>query len=184
MTGLSFDGTPTSRDDQSTFYDAYHGGPGVIGAVIVQPCGFISTSPLWPGATSDSKWMRNSGILEKLSAHAQSDSVDSAGRTLPSYTITTDKGFRNHLDAARQNMSLVSPSFATEGTSFSKANVIRIASIARIRSGNERAVRVVKLFPHFQRKIPLSSNLATLSNMWVIAGFRSNFLYNNVMGAL
>ena len=74
------------------------------------------------------------------------------------------------------------PDFAQSDKKFKGDRTLHSAAVAVVRSGNERAVKIVKNSWVLKRGASFapSMDLAMLDNIWLGFGFRVNFMYSPV----
>lgn len=90
---------------------------------------------LFTGKIRDSQMIRDSKIMELQKVFAAMDPTSKIA-----YLNVFDKGFRYWLDAQLNGQWVLQPVFARGDNSFSRSDVLHIAGVAIVRSGNERAV--------------------------------------------
>ena len=93
-----------------------------------------------------------------------------------------DKGYRTTLVAQTFGQSNMQPAFADSDRKFTSEETLYSAAIAALRSGNERAVHVVKMSWFITKTAAIQSNpdLKFISKIWLAFGFQSNFMYQPV----
>ena len=149
------------------------------GGVFLQLCGWMGVEELWCGATSDSFYMENTGILKRQKDFAEDDLVDE--KYIP-FLIILDKGYRIIRAAWRAGMQkCFQPKFATSDEQFSSDDMLFSASVAADRSGNERAVRRAKLSSTLKRGLKPNGNPARLNKLWEAWSFQVNFMFGSVL---
>jgi hypothetical protein len=161
---------------QRITYSSYYKGNVGKGAVFIQLCGWLGTHELFPGAISDSEYMRKTGILEMQ----QQFQINDGG--IP-FTNVLDRGYRVSRAAWRHGQFVLQPVFASSDKKFSGTEVLLSASIAADRSANERAVRVSKLSSYIKRGTMAHNNkdLERLSDVWLAWSWQANFMFKPVL---
>ena len=131
------------------------------------------------GATSDSYYMENTGILERQRKFAENDLVD--GEIKP-FCNMLDKGYRIVRDAWRHGkQTCLQPKFAKSDAWFTSDDLNFSGSVAADRSGNERAVHHAKLSSTLKRGLKPNGNPARLNKIWEAWSFQTNFMYGAVL---
>ncbi len=64
---------------------------------------------------------------------------------------------------------------------FTTGEVLRSASIAADRSGNERAVRVAKMSAHVKRGLTTHNDHERLADVWLAWSFQANFMFRSIV---
>jgi hypothetical protein len=105
------------------------------------------------------------GILEEQKLYQESDGLD--------------RGYRCTKSCCENGQFVSQPTFAKSDEKFSGNDVVRSASIAADRSGNERAVRYAKLSSYL--KHGNHTNTVRLSDAWEAWIFMTNYMYQSVM---
>ena len=72
---------------------------------------------------------------------------------------------------------MLQPVFGTNGQAFTTNETLLSAAIAKIRSGNERAVNVVKHYKYVSNGLDCNESIVRLADAWLVAGFSGNFKY-------
>ena len=155
---------------QSLTFSAYYAGNVAKGGIYLQLCGWMGTHDLYPGAMSDSKYMNSTGILEEQHKFQEADGG------IP-FTNVLDRGYRSTRAAWRNGQFVTQPDFAKSDRKFQTGEVLRSASIAADRSGNERAVRVSKMSNYVKRGTESHKNLERLSDIWLAWSWQGNFMF-------
>jgi hypothetical protein len=83
------------------------------------------------------------------------------------------------LAAQLQGQHYFQPNFAQGDRKFSGEKTLHSAAVAVVRSGNERAVKLVKMSWAIKKGASLTTTryLATFDNIWMRWGFRVNFMH-------
>ena len=97
------------------------------------------------------------------------------------FTNIFDRGYQSTCAAWRQGQFVLQPTFAKSDKKFSTRGVLRAASVAADRSGNERAVRVSKLSAYVKRGTQQHKNIARLCDAWSVWSFRANFMFEPIL---
>ena len=109
------------------------------GGVHTQLCGWIGVTELFPGAIGDSEYFYLSQILCEQEEFERFD--HKGGPTIN----VLDRGYRVTKVAWKFGQFVLQPTFMRSDGKFSGKDTLHSSSIASDRSGNERAVRVVKM---------------------------------------
>lgn len=168
---------PTDADLQRALHNDYYGMACGKGGVAIQQCGWIRTYPLMTGGIGDSEYVVESEILKKQAWFASQDTSSTRGGI-----NAMDKGYRTTLVAQTFGQSNMQPAFADSDRKFTSEETLYSAAIAALRSGNERAVHVVKMSWFITKTAAIQSNpdLKFISKIWLAFGFQSNFMYQPV----
>jgi hypothetical protein len=78
-------------------------------------------------------------------------------------------------------LSKDSLSFNLHGKKFSTRDVLRVASVAADRSGNERAVRISKMSAYVKRGTQQHKNIERLCDAWLAWSFQANFMFEQIL---
>jgi hypothetical protein len=165
---------------QSLTYSQYYAGNVAKGGIFVQLCGWMGTHDLYPGAMSDTKYFKETGILEQQKLFQEMD-----GGAIKFLNVL-DRGYRVTRAAWKQNQFVLQPNFASSDRKFNTLETLRSAALAADRSGNERCVRLAKssnLVKYGLQKQGGTSpaNIQRVSKSWLAHGFQVNFMYQSVM---
>lgn len=176
-TGIPLMFTPTKADNQKLTYSSYYHGNYVKCNIWVQLCGLMGIDHLWPAAISDSDYMIRNKIFERQEEFARQDKVNE-GDYLPFMNIL-DRGYRLLLHALRCGKQTVrQPVFKhRDGRRFTGCEMLKSASCASIRSGNERAVRKSKLAGFLAKGLLPGENHRMFDDVLLAWGFQVNFMY-------
>ena len=172
-TGLKLN-TPSNALLQRLTYSAYYAGNVAKGGIFVQLCGWMGTHELYPGAMSDSKYLNETGIFDEQAEFQKAD-----GGT--PFINEVDRGFRSCLAAWRKGQFILQPNFMKSDGKFTTGEVLRSASIAADRSGNERAVRVAKMSAYVKRGLTTHNDHERLADVWLAWSFQANFMFRSVV---
>ena len=116
---------------------------------------------LWLGAISDTEYFELSGLLKE---QEQFQSWDNATHEIL-FTNILEEGYRSILTAWRSGgQLLLQPFFAKSDEKFASREVLLSAAVASNRSGNERAVNVIKRGA-LGEKINQTKNLDVIADM-------------------
>ena len=80
-----------------------------------------------------------------------------------------------------QNQRVVQPIFATESRSFTGQEGLCVSEVASDRSGNERAVKCVKLSGFLSTGADKSQSFVRLNDVWKAFAFQINFMHRPVV---
>ena len=171
--------TPTDADKQRSLRSEYYAECCAKGGVCIQLGGWIRTLHLFTGGIDDSKYIKQSKILMQQQIFQQEDSPT----TTPLCFINIfDKGYRVTMIAKQHLQRCLQPTFSQSDTQFSRNDVLHSASVAVVRSGNERAVKNTKHCWIVQRGVRNPNfDLAMLDDIWLAWGFQVNFMYGSVL---
>ena len=131
---------PSDPDLQAATFSEYYGQNCAKGGVAVQQCGMIRTIPLCTGAIGDQDYLNKTQIFEEQKEFAKQDNTSDE----PGLNVL-DKGYRSALAALAEGQQCMQPNFAETDMRFNGSKTLNSAAVAVVRSGNERAVRVVIL---------------------------------------
>jgi len=169
---------PTNPWCQWVLYSWYYAGCIAKGGVAIQPCGWIATWELCTGGIDDSRYVKMVKIFEKQQQYAQYDD-ETDHRP---FTNIFDRGYRVVLDGVKCGKQIcIQPVFTDSEKKFTTNEVLYLAAIAALRSGNEPAVRQVKSSWWLKRGCTFQSwDFSMLSDIWLVWGFQINFMYSAV----
>jgi hypothetical protein len=169
---------PTNPELQRATWSKYYSGCVGKGGISLQLCGWTINLELCTGAIDDSAYITAVQILRLQELFAANDRSSDKP-----FTNILDKGYRCILEALeRGKQRCMQPSFARSERRFTTNNVLHSASVAAIRSGNERAVRQAKLSCMMKRGLLYHQtwDLDMLCDIWIAWGFQINFMYDAV----
>ena len=172
-TGIKLN-TPSDALLQRLTYSAYYAGNVARGGIFVQLCGWLGTHELYPGAMPDSRYLNETGIFQEQAAFMAEDGGDA-------FINEVDRGFRSCLAAWKSGQFILQPNFMNSDGKFTTGEVLRSASIAADRSGNERAVRVTKMSAYVKRGTTAHNDIERLADVWLAWSFQANFMFKSVM---
>ena len=160
---------------QRITFSAYYKGNVGKGGIFVQLCGWLGTHELYPGAISDTDYLSKTGIFEIQQRFQEKDGG-------VKFTNILDKGYRVTQAAWRMGQFVLQPIFAKSDRKFTTADILKSASVATDRSGNERAVRVSKMSSYIKRGTEGSHNkdLPRLCDIWLAWSFQANFMFKPI----
>ena len=177
-TNISFSHQPGGAWEQRVTYNSYYGENCAKGVIFLQLCGWMGVAELWVGAISDSDYQEKCGILEMQQKFAEMDLV--AGLVI-AFLLIVDKGYRIIQAAWRAGrQEVVQPTFARSDEMFTDMETLISGSVAVDRSGNERAVRLVKLSGFLRRGLHQKGSPTRLNDMWLAWAFQCNFMFKAV----
>jgi hypothetical protein len=167
---------PTDAEAQRNMYSLYYGGNVGKGGVYIQPCGWMGTYELWMGSVSDTEYMLKSKAFEM-----QKDFIekrDPLSANVP-WLNMFDKGYRNIGGHAHQlgGQLVVQPNFARSDERFSSYQTLRSASVARMRAGNELAVKMVKNCKFITSRLKSNESAHRLCDVWLVWGYQVNYMF-------
>jgi hypothetical protein len=98
------------------------------------------------------------------------------------FTNVFDKGFRNVLDALKEEQKCVQPTYSKGGSQFTGEETLYSAVIAMIRSGNERAVKRCKMSWFVKRGCAFQLwEISLVCDLWESWTFQVNFMYDKFL---
>ena len=146
------------------------------GGIALQQCGWIRNIPLCTGAISDQGYLKETEVLKQQRKFAEMDTSSQE----PGLNVL-DKGYRSTLAAKIEGQRCLQPDFAECDKKFKPSYTLHSACVAVIRSGNERAVNVVKRSWFIKHGAAFHTyDLALVDDVWLAWGFQVNFMYNPV----
>jgi hypothetical protein len=165
---------PTSADIQRNTYSVYYSGNVAKGRIFIKPCGWIGTSELFVRAISDTDYFQKAKILETQQSYLTTHDNNNI-----SWTIVCDQGFLITLAAFRCGGQIVIQPTFSRGYSerFTDIETLFTGGVARDRSGNERAVRNMKLSGYITDCLLPNESVDRMADVWLCWGFQTNFLY-------
>ena len=83
--------------------------------------------------------------------------------------------------AWHQGQFVLQPTFAKSDKKFSTRDVLRAASVAADRSGNERAIRISKISAYVKRGTQKHTNIVRLCAAWLAWSFQANFMFEPIL---
>ncbi len=168
---------PSDPALQRALYNDYYGGCVGKGGIGIQLCGWTVAFELCTGAISDTSYVKTVNIFELQNMFAKND------LTSPNPFLNVfDKGYRL-VSEAEQNgkQTCIQPTFVNSDQRFSTVDVLSSAAVAAVRSGNERAVRQVKLSWMIKRGCAYGGyEFNTIADIWLAWGYQLNFMYDAV----
>jgi hypothetical protein len=168
---------PNDADLNQALYSQYYGQCCTKGGVSVQLCGWIRNLELCTGGIDDSNYIEAVGVLEEQDEFSKADMT-----SLLSFLNIFDKGYRCTLEAHRHGQTCLQPEFAKSDEQFRRNQTLHSACVAVIRSGNERAVKVVKnLWLIKGGCVDQLWEFNMLADAWLAWGFQVNFMYDTVL---
>ena len=169
---------PGTGEAQRLTYSSYYNRNVGKGSVSIQPCNWITTFELWMGAVNDTDYLINNKIFEQQ--HQFSTEYDNKSGDIPWYNIL-DRGYRVTDKAWKVGKQYVyQPTFAGATKRFTGNQTLRSGATAAIRSGNERAVHLIKLSHYLKNGLRPLESVEDLCNVWLAWGFQVNFMYEGV----
>lgn len=166
---------PTQSELQKITHSIYYGGNNAKADCAVQPCGFVRTYMLWVAAITDSQYMIRNRIFEHQQRFQRSDLV--GGVEIPFMNIL-DRGYKLSNEAFKAGKQTVQQPIFRERNQqrFTGRETLLSASIASIRSGNERAVAKAKMAGFLKKGLRPSECPERLDNVWLAWGFMVGYL--------
>ncbi len=136
------------------------------------------TWELCTGAINNTAYVNETRIFETQQSLALHDVTSSN-----TFINFFDHGYHVLLDAQQHGGQLcVRPVFSRHNRKFNTMKVLYLAAVATVRSGNERAVKQVKISWLIKRGCTFQNSCSfdMLADIWICWGFQVNFLYNAV----
>ena len=159
---------------QRITFSAYYAGNVAKGGIYLQLCGWLGAYELYPGDMSDSDYLNKTEILELQKFFQEKDGG------IPFLNIL-DRGYRSTRAAWAKKQLILQPTFAQSDQKFSDVDVLRSASVAADRSGNERAVRVTKMSSYVKRGTTQHKDIVRLCDVWLAWGWQANFMFKSIV---
>jgi len=135
--------TASDTDRQRSLYSEYYTECCAKGGTYLQLCGWIRSSNMVTGHSSDDKSMELMRILESQQKFQKHDKKNENDKIKPLLN-TLDKGFRIAALARKYDQNVLQPIFAKSDEEFPTNHLLQCAHVAVIRSGKERGVRYMK----------------------------------------
>ena len=129
------------------------------------------------GAITDTDYIKQSTILEKQQQFSTEydNNVD-----VPWYNVL-DRGYRvTHETWKVGKQHVYQPTFASGTKRFTGSETLRSGATAAVRSGNERAVNIIKHSHYLSNGLRPFESVNDLCNVWLSWGFQVNFMYEGV----
>lgn len=169
---------PTLASIQKLTYNQYYSGNCAKVDVVLQPGGFVRVNHLWVGAISDTQYMIANRIFEEQEDFQKKDLVN--GTELPFINIL-DRGYKLTREAMKCGKQTIrQPVFKDKKKRrFTGFETLKSASCASVRSGNERAVRKLKLAGFLRKGLRTKECPRRLDDVAMAWGFMLNFMYNS-----
>jgi hypothetical protein len=169
---------PGNAEAQRSTYSVYYAGNVGKGAIFIQPCGWMGSHEVWTGGVSDTMYMQRGKVFETLNEFI--NTYDKEEAHIP-FTIILDKGYRIVLDAFNAGGHFtLQPIFAEGDRHFTEWETLVISTVATDRSGNERAVRYLKISDYIKTGLITDEDVNGLCDTWLTWGFQVNFMYKPV----
>jgi hypothetical protein len=162
-------------DTQRACWLDYYADTVAKGGIAIQPLGWIRTLPLCTGGIGDSSyctWTRWRFLRSKKNLLGTT-------RRQRNHSWIFWQGYRSTLDAKKNGQFCLQPHFAESDKKFKGDQTLFSACIAVVRSGNEWAVKNVKMSWMLKRGLKGQTwDLVQYSDLWLVWGFNVNFMYN------
>ena len=170
--------TPSSAALQRALYNSYYGMCCAKAGVAVQLCGYIYGLPLCTGHSDDTRFIKDTGILEM-----QQQFLDNDNSSTKPFLNVFDKGYQCLLDAnAHGGQFCLQPAFAESEKQFKTNAVLHSGAVAVVRSGNERAVNRCKMSWFIKRGAKDQMwDIDFVCDMWDAWTFQINFMYEKFL---
>jgi hypothetical protein len=171
---------PSNADAQRNTYSLYYAGNVGKGAVFIQPCGWMGSHEVWTGGVSDTLYMQKGKVFDMLNHFIDKYEKNEEVRNVR-YTIILDKGYRIVVDAFNEGGHFtLQPIFAEYDRHFTTWETLHTSSVASDRSGNERAVRYLKISDYVSKGLICNESVDRVCNTWLAWGYQVNFMYKPV----
>jgi hypothetical protein len=171
---------PSNADAQRITYSLYYAGNVGKGAVFIQPCGWMGSHEIWSGGVSDTMYMQKGEVFDTLNKFILNHETDEEIQKVR-FTIILDKGYWIVSDAFNEGGHFtLQPIFAEVDRHFTTLEVIHTSSVATDRSGNERAVRYLKISDYLSKGLITNESVERLCDTWLAWGYQVNFMYKPV----
>jgi hypothetical protein len=173
--------TPSNAEDQSLTWNSYYHMNCAKIAIGVQPCGFIVVPQPWVGAGSDTLMhSKHDGILPEQQQFQKEDIVrceDGSDKEIP-FLNGLDRGYRVTEACFNAGRQLVEqPHFAPGDGKFSTHSALFSSAFASDRSGNERAVKMVKHSNYLTNGLQSTGDIDRFCDAVEAWGFQINFMF-------
>ena len=123
-------------------YFSYYGQNITKGGIFLHLSGWLGDWTLWTGSVLDTHSFNNSGLLEEQKCFQNKDTINK----FLTFINILDKGYRSVLAAWRAGgQLLLQPFFRKSDRQFSSKEILLSAVVASDQSGNEKAVKRMKL---------------------------------------
>lgn len=169
---------PSATELNAATWSQYYASNTCKGGVAIQDDGWIRSFEPYVGAISDSLYVEKTKILSLQQKFSNEDTSSN----IP-FTNIFDKGYRLTLKCMENGGQLVwQPMFARSDRRYGSFGVNLSAVVASTRSGNERAVKMMKHSWFLKRGYVNAQNfdLSLLADVWLAWGFLVNFKYSPV----
>jgi hypothetical protein len=155
----------------------YYGECCAKGGAALQLCGWIRALELCTGSIPDTSYIDLVKVLKEQKEFAESDVSTENG-----FLNIFDKGYRCTLAALKEGQKCWQPDFAQSDKQFSRDSTLHSAGVAVVRSGNERAVKTMKLSWQIRNGVVSpNQDLRIVADHWLAWGFQVNFMYSTVL---
>ena len=132
---------------------------------------------LCTGAIDDSNYLEEAKVLKEQAVFAAEDTT-----SLLSFVNILDNDYRAVLEARIHGQKCLQPVFAESNRQFRRDETLHSASVAVVRSANERSVKRTKLSWLVKRGcIDQNWDLSMLADIWLVWGFQIIFMYDTVL---
>jgi hypothetical protein len=169
---------PSASELNAATWSQYYASNTCKGGVAIQDDGWIRSFEPYVGAIGDSQYVDETKILSLQQKFSEEDPSSS----IP-FTNIFDKGYRLTLKCMETGGQLVwQPMFARSDQRYGSSGVNLSAVVASTRSGNERAVKMMKHLWFLKRGYTNAQHfdLSLLADVWLAWGFLVNFKYSLV----
>jgi hypothetical protein len=145
--------------------------------IATQLCSWILGLPLVTGHSDDDRQIRDTMVLELQKLFAESDPSSEK----PFLNIF-DKGYHMLLEASKYGQLCCQPDRSKGDEQFGMKKLLRSASVAVVRSGNERAVKRCKMSWFLKRGCyDQLWEIDLICDVWEAFTFRVNFMYDSYL---
>lgn len=161
--------TPSSLQHQSRTFSNYKSTNTLKCLLGVDTRGAIMfVSHLFTGCISDKELCQRSGLFNLLSHKIAKREL------LTGDAVMADKGFLITEELDRMGMKLNQPPFLGKRRRLDESEVITTQTIASHRAHVERAIRKIRQFHFFDRRVPISM-LHMINQIWLVCCMLTNF---------
>ena len=169
---------PSDSAMQRAMWSDYYNQPCGKAIVSNQLCGWITAEEAYTGRIGDTPMVKDSGILEMQKQYSEADPTSDEP-----FTNVFDKGFRNGVDAAMLGQHCIQPAYSRgRNQQFDRADTLHSASLAVVRSGNERAVKRCKMSWFLKRGLVEQPwEIPMFCDVWLAWTFQVNFMYDKFL---
>jgi hypothetical protein len=141
----------------------------------------MGSHKLWTGGVSDTHYMLKSKILDSLNNYILTSPYEDDETRQVKFTVLLDRGYRVTSEAVHEGgHNVIQPVFTNSDRQFLTIETLITSTVADDRSGNERAVRYLKISDNIKRGLLSAESAKRLCDTWLAWGFQVNFMYQSV----